>query len=333
MSIAGNIADLAIAKQTAQGAAAASSTYRHYLTGGGLAPRRVENDLEETSSGRLRNDSFLSLVSAEGAPEFAARLEFLPLYLEGVMGALATTGAGDPYSHEVTLANDTPWFTLWRMLGDLVFEKFVDCKIGQLVITSEAGMPLKIAANILGLDPHAKTTHEVTAGIVLSTPLMHYDGAGAFLVEGAAVTSIERMVMTINNNDQILQGDSHKGDDVAPGMRAITIEAVHRIIDAALYNRWHYGSATPADEDAATKETTQLTAGIDFKWTRVAAAPGPERSLQIVAPRLKVTDITGYEPNTSGDPLKETHTYKVYQPTAGEPLTATVINGEDGTDY
>jgi uncharacterized membrane protein len=330
--VAQGVYGLSFAKQSAKGTAATTATYTVPLTGGDLRPVRSTADVEETTTTRLRAQSFVQNVSLEGEPEYAVRLPSLGLLLYAAMGAKAVTGASDPYTHTFTLANSQPWMTFWRMAADLTYERMVDVKTN-LTITSEAGQPVRASFSAQGLTNTALSSAAYTTalGSVITDNgdvLMHYDGAGAFQVETVAVSSIERIVISINNNYTLQQGDSITGYDVSEGMRDITIETTQAITDAALYNRYHYGSASPSSGAAASSNVLELaSSGIDFKWTQVAAAPGPERSLQVTATKLQVTEITGWEPGTGNDPYKQNVTYKVYQPSSGSGLTAVLKNG------
>src|SRR4051794_27816506 len=98
-AIAGNQADIGIALQTAQAAAAAAAQHRMYLTGGGLAPVKNTQDIEETTADRLRAAAFVTQVAADGAPSFIVRPDFIGMLLYGAMGAKAVAGVGDPYTH------------------------------------------------------------------------------------------------------------------------------------------------------------------------------------------------------------------------------------------
>lgn len=328
--VAEGVFSLGFAKQTAKGTAAATAVFAVPLMGGNLGPNRTVNDIEETTTTRLRAQSYASMVAVEGEPEYAVRLPSLGLLLYGAMGAKAVTGAADPYTHTFTLSNAQPWFTFFRQAADLVYERFVDVKTN-LTLTSEAGQPVKATFSLSGITSSSLTvtTHTTAMASVITDngdALMHYDGAGAFLFETVAVSSIERIVVSINNNYTIQQGDSLAGYDVSEGMRDITIETTQSITDAALYNRFHYGSAAPATGTAVNANTLELaSSGIDFKWTQDASAPA--RSLRITATKLQVTEIGGWEPGTGNDPYKQTTTYRVYQPASGSGLTAVLING------
>jgi hypothetical protein len=325
-----SIHELAFAKQTARGTPAATATHKIPLLGGTVRARRTVNLLEETSSGRLRGQAYVSQVGAEGSPEYAMRPVASGLLLYGVLGAKAVTGVADPYSHTFTEAAELPWFTFWRMLENLKYEEFRDCRITQMVLTSEAGQPLRAAMTIMGLDPislDSAAYATATGGVTEESgaPFMHYDGAGALKIETVAVASIESIVTTINNNNTFQQGDSHKGYDVSEGMLDISMAVRSLIEDVAMYNRFHYGSATPATGTPATKDVIELGAGgLDFLWTRQAT---PERSLHLTGSnRMQILDAAGFEPNTNNDPIKQTVTYQSLKPSSGAALTAVLKN-------
>jgi len=329
-----SIHELAFAKQSARGTPATAAAFRIPLVGGTVKPRRQVDLLEETGISRLRTQAYVFQVGAEGNPEYAARPTALGLLLFGLLGAKAVAGGADPFTHTFNETAEQPYMTFWRQLENLKYEKFVDCRITQMVLTSEAGRPLRAAMTVAGLDPRhlASGTYgtEVAVAEESGAPFMHYDGAGALKVENVVIGSIERIVTTINNNNTFQQGDSHRGYDVSEGMLDLMFEVVTLIEDVAEYNRFHYGSATPSDGALATKDVVELaTTYLDFLWTRVAAAPGPERSLRIQSGnRVQITAVEGYEPNTNNDPIKKTSSYRSLRPTSGTGIVATLKNGQ-----
>jgi len=236
----------------------------------------------------------------------------------GGTGGTATMGVT---THTFNETAEQPYMTFWRQLENLKYEKFVDCRITQMVLTSEAGRPLRAAMTVAGLDPRhlASGTYatEVAVAEESGAPFMHYDGA------------IERIVTTINNNNTVQQGDSHRPYDIAEGMLDLMFEVATLIEDAAEYNRFHYGSATPADGAQATKDVVELaTSFLDFLWTRVAATAGPERSLRIQSgSKVQIVEVAGYEPNTNNDPIKKTSSYRSLRPSSGTGIVATLKNG------
>jgi hypothetical protein len=405
---AGNIADLAYALQSAQGTPASTPEIRSYLTGGYVMPNRTINDIEETTGQRIRNRAVIASVEVGGTPEIAARADDLGLWLLGALGYETAGASGSDYSHVITNAGSLPWMTFWTMLGSLIYAEYDDCKIAQLVLTSEAGQPLKAQATVMGLTPKshdssAYATWAAAKGITDENPLMHYDASPFLVYGGTAVTTgvtgdettnvltktshglvdgdtiqfltltggaglavkttyyvrdkttstfklaatsggtaidfttaitdasytpgsnvgcIDKVVLTINNNAVIQRGDSISGCSITEGLLDITLELTTLITDASLYNRFHYGAASPSNGAAASHDVYELSGGVDLFWVRSA-----HRTLEIFCPRLQLASLGGYEPNTSGEPLKDTQTYKVYQPVSGNGITATVLNG------
>jgi hypothetical protein len=331
--IAGNQADLGLALQSAQGVVIAAAQQRIPLTAGALVGRKDVNDVAETTAARLPSDSYVSQVRGDGGPAFWVRDNAIGLVLYAALGAKAVSGAGDPWTHTFTLASILPYLTAWQRVGAVAsggrYEKFVDCKITQLVLASTAGGMLTATATIVGLSPKFKTAAEVSVAMESGAGYVHGHGAGGLKVEGAALTTIEDITVTVNNGGGIQQGDAITGYAVAEGLLGITIATTELVEDFALWNRFMYGTATPSD--LAVPVTTILEgvgspAGIDFKWTRVAASPGPERSLEILAPRVQIVP-TPTEPNVDGSPLKRQMTYKAVQPASGSGLTAKLLNG------
>jgi hypothetical protein len=325
--VAGNIADLAIALQAAKGTAASASQHRMYLTGGGAAPMRDVADIEETTGKRLRSGSWVQQTRAEGSPQFVVRPNFVGLLLYGGLGAKSVTGAGDPYTHVFTPASTLPWLTVWRMLANGLFEKFTDCKVVGLHFASEAGGLLRVTADILGLTPSYLGAAETTVAVEITDAFIHADGQGQLQIEGAPVASIETFNLDIVNNGALQQGDGVAGYDVSEQMLDITWNSRQAVTNFQLWNRYHYGNATPTPGDTPSRDVLELGAGyLNYKFER----PGtPERSLQFVSGnRVQVQSIAGVEANTDGSPLKYEVTYKVHEPSSGAALTATLLNSQ-----
>jgi hypothetical protein len=337
--VAGNVADIVFGIQSSKGTAVvptALNSFRCLVNGGWLAPTRDEAVLEETGTTRLRSQAFLKMVRAGGSPAFWARPAMLGALLYGAMGGKATTGSADPYTHTFTLGSTQPWMTFWSSLGAgsaIKFEQFVDCKLSSLKIESSAGNPIKVSIEVVGIAPTFETPYPPTALVAETVvPFQHADGKGTLLYEGAAASSIDTFTVTIGTGVTAAQGDGYTPDSVNEGMLDITVETGQIISDFALWNRLHWGSATPTD--GATPSTAPLElggspAGLDFLFTRVGATPGPERSLDVKLPRLRVASIAGIEANTSGEPLRRNVTYNVLQPSGGvSGMTAILKNAQ-----
>lgn len=331
--VASNIGEVGVGIQSAKGVAAVTANARFMLTGGGIGPQREIVDLEESTSARLRLGAYVARARAGGTPAAYARPDVLGVLLYGAMGSKTVTGAADPWTHVLTLAATLPYLTWWRNVGGLLFERFHDTKVGSLTLRSVEGAAMIAETELVGLTANAKAAALAAPAISVETPFVHYDAQGQLLVEGVAVASIRSSVVTINNGAAAVPGDSLGGYAVSEGLQTITIETMQLIEDVALWNRLHYGSAAPADNAPATRNVLELAgapAGLGLKWTRrndAGAALAPARELEILAPRLQVKSIAGYDTGSGGDPLVATVTYQVYKPASGSGLTANLKNG------
>lgn len=323
MSFPQNIHRIGLSIQNTKGTPAATPSAAAYTTAGTIIPIREVADFEETTENRLRVGQYIARQRAGGAPSFYARPILAGYLLYGVMGAKTTTGAG-PYIHTFTLAASQPWFTFWRSLGGVDFERFVDCKINSLTLTSAEGGVLTMAADVQGIAAQFLTADALGAMTAEAThPFVHYDSAGALMVENTAIAHISNVTITIAAGVTAVPGNTPWPYTIAEGMLDITITTDQLVTDRLLWNRLHYGSATPTN--AAPQTGTPLTlggspAGIDFTWTRGAA------SLKVAATNVLVSEIGGMEPGTGNDPLRQQVTYKVYKPATGSGLTAILTN-------
>lgn len=324
------IYELAFAKQTAKGTAATTAAFKTRVTGGDIAPMQNVQKLSETGRNRLSRVLFKASAGVDGNPSLAVREDLAGFLLWAALGTIGTD-ATDPTAveHTITPANTTPYLTIWRMFGDLVYEKFIDCKIAQLELVSEAEQAMAMTLTVVGSKPTALTQAvydtEVTVDYSDEEPYVHHHGSGLLLVEGAAVSAMERVALTIQNGTQRLFGDSLFASDVSEGGQTITVATRQRVIDAGLYNRLHYGSATPASGTAPTADVIELGGGgLDLMWRRQAS---PERSIRLQSgDRVQVQGIGGFQPSTGDDPIRMEPTYEILDPDSGAALTAIVIN-------
>lgn len=56
------------------------------------------------------------------------------------------------YKHTLTPANDQPYLTVWKELGDSIFEKFVDVKLTAANLEYAAGGDLALSSTLMGLN-------------------------------------------------------------------------------------------------------------------------------------------------------------------------------------
>ncbi len=323
-----NVGNLQWAIQGSQGTPASAGVYASYLAGGSMVRGTGENaDFEETTGEQLRSGRYVVERHAEGTPEFIARPNVAASLLYGVLGAVATAGASDPYTHTITKAVTRPYFTFWRSQGALIYEELSDCKIDQLVISGESGRPVRLAATIMGLRPRHQTAEETTATIETTFPHVFYHGDGALQVEGSAVASIGSFSCTINRNAELIGGDSVIPIENAEGLLTIETEFSRLWASAALPNRVSYGASSPSNDTEIVSDILTLGSepSLDFKFTAQAS---PERSIQL---QLRNNTIDPYEIpiGTGGAPVRESIIARTVEPTSGEAITAIVLNALD----
>lgn len=331
--VSGNQFDLGIALQSAKGAVVPDSEVQHRfpVTGGGLNAEKVINPIDETAQGRVRNTNYVAAINVDGSPSMACRPDgALGLFLYGVFGLKAVTGAGDPYAHVFTLGANQPYFTVWKRIGPEAggghYEKYRDCKIVALTIASAAEGIVLATPTFMGLRVANAAAPALAVPIEGgSIVFAHHHGEGSMLIEGAAVSSITDISIVVGGDATRVRGNSLYGSHIAEQMRAITIDTT-QLVDWALVRRALYGSATPADGDVPAASVLELAApGLDFKYL-IPGTP-EERSLRFVAPRAQVR-VDPIDPNTDGAPLMAAVHYDIFQPSGGvSALTATLVNG------
>lgn len=324
---AGNVADLKWNFQTGKATPATVAAYGAYLAGGDLVrPMRTIEPFEETTGEQMRMGYYVANAHAAGAPDFYVPPKAAASLLYAVLGGVATTGGGDPYTHTITRALTRPWLTVWSALGAGMFRENRDCRVDQLVISGSANQPLRMVPTITGLDPRSSTAAEATAVIEATGRVLYYDGKGALKFEGSAVQFLD-FTLTINRNPELIYSDDVIPTDNVEGLLSIQLQVSRLWVDASLDNRFHFGGASPADHTAAVKDILTLAgspAGVEFKFTR---STGPERSIKLALPLLQPTALES-PPNTSGASLRESITLEAFDDgTATEPITAIVLNG------
>jgi hypothetical protein len=330
MSSPANIASLRWAKQSGQGTAVADGAYVFgaRLAGGTqVEPARTDNPFNETTGGRMLSDYYASEAHAAGDPQHY----LMPLsgtsLLYGCLGAVNTSGSGDPYTHTITAATSRPWWTVRRMLANLIWERFVDCKVDKIVIQGSTGQPLMITASWLGISPQAETADDSTVGIIeITNRYLFYDGQAALKFEGSAVASISDFTLTISNNGQAIGGDSFSPIDISEGELTVELQITKLLLAASLRNRLFYNASSPSANTAAVGQVLELAgspAGVDFTFTRSAT-----RTLELAVPRLMLAPYSNQPTTNPTDILRDVLTLNALAPADGSsPITCTSKTG------
>lgn len=324
-----NLAIVGWAVQSALGSPASASAHRVYLIGG----QQLHAEIVKTNSGELHGyqspmEAFHASAEGKGAPEIYVMPSSIASLLYGIFGAKQKTGASDPYQWDLTEATEIPYFTVWGAVGGGLYEKFVDCKLQELVIKGSEGGRLTAIPTFVGGSPSFLSAAETTATLEKGDRMLFYDGKAALQVGGAPVRLMSDFEFKLNRGTTPIQGDSFTPADSLVGPLALTVAVTATPSTFGEYNEVVYGSASPSGSATPAIEPIAITSGIDLLFTRVAASPGPKRSLQLVVPNIQRDPFVDALNATPG-PLKRSTNYMAYKPSDGSTIaTATVFNGD-----
>jgi hypothetical protein len=314
----GNVAWLLAQKQTAKGAAAVIDpdlAYKMPFSGGSIAPTRNTDNLSETDASRDRGLTYVTSSGVEGSPEFYVRDASIGFWLWACLGQDAVTGTDPNYAHVLTPGNILPYVTIWRNIGDTLFEQFLDCKVGSLVIGAEAGAPLTCTAAIQGLQSTRLTAAPDTATPidVQSGPVYNFNEATVTLA-GGATALVRSFELTIENNLSSQQTDNVVPYDVAEGQREVSLTFDLIFESLTEYNEFHYGGAAGTTVDPDIFTTSAL-----FSFDK-----GADNSVAFNLPSIAYTEFP-VDPNPGGDPIVVSVAAAAQR--GGSPVvTATVAN-------
>lgn len=217
------------------------------------------------------------------------------------------------YEHTLTPANDQPWFTVWRMLGDSIYERFDDCKITASNIEWGAGGDVTAAMSIFGLKFTRLTSIPAGGAHDSATPL-RVPGV-IYTLEGATDNSLTNGNVNIEANQGPIQTVDITNSYLEPGPRNITGSYEQVYTDVTRYAKVYYGSGT-----GTSPSETVYTGALNFKFGK---AYGPR--LEIDVPKAGFTGATA-NPDPGGDPLRLPVAWSAYRPASGDITTAKVRN-------
>ena len=315
----GNVAWLAAAKQTGKGTAAAlteaGGAVKNAFSGGGIGPVRETDNLSETDSSRDQGVTFVTNSGVEGEPEVYVRDESVAFWLHKVLGNVATTGTTPDFTHTITPGNVLPYITVWKMVGDTLFEEYRDCKVGSVSIAAEAGQPLTATLGIQGIQstrltaaPDAATPVPVEQSAVYS-----YNDASVTL-GGGATALVRSFELGIDNNLDRQQTDDVVPYDVVEGLREVSLgfDLIFESLDE--YNKFHYGGAA-----GTTISPNIFTTSAVFSFSKGAA-----NEISFNLPSIAYEEFP-VDPDPGGDPI--TVAVRAVAQRGGSPVvTATVKN-------
>jgi hypothetical protein len=320
--ISARIGTLAIAKQSAKGTPAGAPTSKYYMSAAdSLGPNKERGRLSRTDGGRDVGPGFTSQMSAGGDATIYAHPSALALPIAAAAGANADSGSTPNYIHTITPANDGMWVTIWRMLGNVVLERFDDCKITSITINGQAGQPLQVTLSFIGIKSTFLASDPVLS-VVNDAPYLYPEAVGAITIDAVAYP-IPSVSFGINNNFSGFQADDYYFSDIDPGGRDVTLSLAARFTGPTAfpeYRQFYYGSAGGTAQSPAVG-----THAFDVTWTR-----NVNTSLKITLPQVTYNAIPVHA-DPGGDPIGVDLACAVEPPTAGGNIFTVVVKDQNVT--
>lgn len=239
-------------------------------------------------------------------------------------GADAITGAGDPYTHDITKAIDTVYLSIERNASDALTERIEDAFLmevtydfrkrdsgPELMMTCDAG-----GLNAVPIGSPAADSYEAERPYRRSDCAWTVDAAGATNVESASFTfkwAIDEAILADGLNRQAAVKLHLTGSGTI-------VQLYNTAAEADAYLATHYG--TPA----GVVYSEDVYAG---DLNVVATKPGvtPARVFSIDLPAIEWTDAKITEPDPeAGEAVRLTREWNMIANPGGEPVTVSFQN-------
>jgi hypothetical protein len=311
--ISSAIGTIAFGRQTAKGTPAAVPTIKFKLAAApSIGPVKNRNRYVVTDVGRDQGPGYTSGMMISGdIPIYLEPQGVAPLFF-GALGANADGGVNPNYTHTATPANDLPYFTIWRMVGNVIVEQFNDCKISSLRIDGSAGQALSATLSVVGLSSSLITTDTVLAALDPGGYLFP-EGSGALKIDTVA-QPLHQFSLEINNNANPYQADDFFFRDVDPGKREVNFSFGLRFQGPTAepkYQDFYYGSG------GLPRTLTPVVGqhAIDMTFTRSA-----NTLIQFLMPQVEYVAVP-VNADPGGDPIDVAVSCYVEKPSGGNIMS------------
>lgn len=247
----------------------------------------ISQEFEDIRNGNVEdiNNSVKKFLSYKGAfqtylyPDEGGRL------LTGALGKDVVSGAGDPWTHTITLLDALPFYTFEADFNsDQIIDRITDCKIDTFKLTAQAGELADLDISLFGCNPIGQgspATVTFTDGVSEGPMVMHQ---GVFTLTGPTDATtlqgqIQQLMLTISRNITVVKGPgSLVPIYLIEGVRKFDLRLVVEFSGPNIYQLTHFGANA-----ATTASPTTGTGSLVAKFTSQAA---PEHSIQITAPQF-----------------------------------------------
>jgi len=289
--LSGNTAWLGVSLQAAKATPAATVQYKVPFAGGNIEPVREIDRLEETDASRDAGSSYVQTSGVEGDPEVYVRDTTIPLFLFAALGAKAVGGTTPNFSHTLTPSATLPYLTIWRNIGNLLYERFNACKVNSLSISAEAGEPLSATVEVEGIGT-VRLAADPAGAVALSSETVYNHNNVTVTLGGVASKLLSSFELTIENNIERQQTDSVEPYDVSVGQREVSLGFDMIFEDLNEYNKFHYGGAA-----GTTISSSVFTTSADFTFNL-----GANNEVKFTLPSIAYEEFP-VEPDPGGDPV------------------------------
>jgi hypothetical protein len=314
--VASNIGTLALVKQTAKGTYGATPTVKFNLAAApSVYPVREIARYTMTGAGRDQGPAYTNAVYVTGEFQVYMHFDGMALLSYLALGSNADSGTTPNFIHTATPGLSLPYFTIFRMVGNQIFERFVDCKCSRIAIESAAGSPVLVTFGIEGITAEFQAADTALAALS-SSGLLHMEAKGAFK-HATVAQPLANWTFELNNGVQRYQADDYLPYDVTEGV--IDASGSFRVLFSGptafpKYRDFFYGSSS------GTQLQVSSTAGVEaFQalWQRNTNA-----SFQIDVPQIRYESVP-VTPDPSGDPLEVEVAYMVEKIAGQSQVTLT----------
>jgi len=201
--------------------------------------------------------------------------------LTWALGADAVSGASDPWTHTITLADNLPYLTVEAgFFEDLtasptisgLIDRVTDCKIGSLQIDAETGKPVLLTADLVGVTSVKQATPATVtyADALANGPAVFHQGVFTITGPSDAATlqgQVQKFSMKCNQNLQPVFANGLVAIGIVEQAREFEFNMSVVFSGPSIYQLAYYGTAS-----GTVPSATLGTGTFDALFT-VQAAP------------------------------------------------------------
>lgn len=271
-TIYGDLAYLGMARESTPGTPAAPTQFLKLLQ----QKFMIAQDWAEYRNGNTSDISMMMKKNLRYAGSFQTYLYPIEggAVLAYALGKDVVSGGGDPYTHTLTLLDDTPYVTFeagWNE-GNLI-DRIASCKVAKATLSGKAGEYVLLDADLLGLNPaYQASAATVTFSDVVATdgPARFYDGTFTLTGPTDAATlsaQVEDFSIEIDRNAIGVYSNGLTPIAVFQQARKVAFKATIVFSGKSLYDLTYYGAVA-----GAAPSSVNGTGAFEALFT-VAASP------------------------------------------------------------